>query len=35
MKKNIALALTLSMVFAFSCTAMAEEATEEIGRAHV
>ena len=28
MKKNIALALTLSMVFAFSCTAMAEEATE-------
>lgn len=28
MKKNIALALTLSMAFAFSCTAMAEEATE-------
>ena len=28
MKKNIALALTLSMAFAFSCTAMAEETTE-------
>ena len=28
MKKNIALALTLSMAFVFSCTAMAEEATE-------
>ena len=28
MKKNIALAVTLSMAFAFSCTAMAEEATE-------
>ena len=28
MKKNIALALTLSMAFAFSCTAMAEATTE-------
>ena len=28
MKKNIALALTLSMAFSFSCTAMAEETTE-------
>ena len=28
MKKNIALALTLSMAFAFSCTAMTEETTE-------
>ena len=33
MKKNIALALTLSMAFAFSCTAMAEETTEAAAEA--